>query len=137
MIPHAGRMCLLDEVLEWGEDYVLCQTRSHLLDHNPLRCSSGLSALQGIEYGMQSMAVHGGLLAREKNQQAPPGFAAALRGVSLNTEWLHQYKEPLQVSAKALVIDAGSYIYQFELRCEQQILVHGRATIISQLGRTT
>ena len=126
-------MCLLDEVLEWEEDYVLCQTRSHLLDNNPLRCDSGLSAIQGIEYGMQSMAVHGGLLARKKNETAPAGFAAALRKISLNVEWLHIYDEPLHVSSRALVLDAGSYIYEFKVACERQTLLQGRATIMSQL----
>jgi len=133
LIPHAEAMCLLDEILEWDENYVLCQTRSHLLNDNPLRCEAGLSAIQGIEYGMQSMAVHGGLLAREKNESAPPGFAAALRQIQCNVEWLHVYDQPLQVSSRALVLDAGSYIYQFDIKCEQQTLLQGRATIMSQL----
>ena len=137
IIPHAGSMCVLDEVLEWNENSVLCQTRSHLLSDNPLRCKAGLSAIQGIEYGMQSMAVHGGLLARQKNETAPPGFAAALRDIRLNTEWLHDIDAALLVSAKALVIDAGSYIYQFEIKDNERILVQGRATIMSQLGSKT
>lgn len=133
MIPHAGSMCLLDEVLDWDDEYVLCQTRSHLLPDNPLRCENGLSALQGIEYGMQSMAVHGGLLASKNNEKSGPGYAAALRQVTLNVEWLHEFNDPLQISAKALVLDAGSYIYQFEVKCNEQSLIQGRATIVSQL----
>ena len=132
LIPHAGSMCLLDEVLEWDDEHILCQTRSHLLEDNPLRCDAGLSALQGIEYGMQSMAVHGGLLASKDNKTAPPGFAAALRKITLQVEWLHNINEPLLVSAKSLVLDAGSCIYEFEVKCSKQSLLQGRATIMSQ-----
>ena len=58
MIPHAGRMCLLDEVVQWNAATIRCISRSHRDGSNPLRADSQLPALCGIEYAAQAMAVN-------------------------------------------------------------------------------
>ena len=65
LIPHAGSMCLLEQVVSWDQQGVVCSTQSHKSLANPLRSSDQLSAVHAVEYGAQAVAVHGGLLAHE------------------------------------------------------------------------
>ena len=89
-IPHHGRMCLLDEVIEWDAQHIRCRSGTHrALDH-PLRAHGRLGAACGIEYAAQAMAVHGalagGALAGAGIGAARPaaGFLASLRKVRLH-----------------------------------------------------
>ena len=59
LIPHTGSMCLLDGVLERDTQRIRCVSSSHRDTDNPLRSGDELSALCGIEYAAQVMAVHG------------------------------------------------------------------------------
>ena len=61
-IPHAGRMVLLDEVVEWDEEHIVCRSSSHQDRANPLYLAGQLSSVCAIEYAAQAMAVHGSLL---------------------------------------------------------------------------
>ena len=35
-IPHQGRMCLLDEVIEWDPHRIRCRTDTHRAPDNPV-----------------------------------------------------------------------------------------------------
>jgi predicted hotdog family 3-hydroxylacyl-ACP dehydratase len=60
-IPHHGRMCLLDEVLEWDAQHIRCRSGTHRQPDHPLRSQGRLGAACGIEYAAQAMAAHGAL----------------------------------------------------------------------------
>ena len=49
-VPHQGRMCLLDSVLQASENGLLCAAGSHRDPGNPLRQQGRLGAACGIEY---------------------------------------------------------------------------------------
>lgn len=132
LIPHAGSMCLLDEVLEWDDEGIRCQSRSHRLSDNPLRCAQGLSSLQGLEYGAQAMAVHGGLLASARGEQVPPGYLAAIRQVELGVDWLHDIDAPLEVEARRLAGEGGQFIYQIRVMIGDRLLVQARVTVMAR-----
>ena len=132
LIPHSGSMCLLDDVLEWNDETILCETRSHLLPDNPLRCEQGLSAIQGIEYGAQAMAVHGGLLAQREGKEISQGFLVAARNIDISIEWLDKIDGPLIVRARMIMHDDKHSIYEFELSANAQVLVKGRTTVMMQ-----
>lgn len=132
LIPHTGDMCLLDGVQVWDEQHIVCSSHSHLDQNNPLRCAQGLSSLQGVEYGAQAMAVHGGLLARAQGQKIPPGYLAALRQVELNVDWLHDIEAPLIVEASRLLGQGGQFIYQIRVLAQERLLLQGRATVMTQ-----
>src|SRR6202040_2886495 len=83
LIPHTGLMCLLDSVLKWDDQSIVCTTETHRDPTNPLRRDGRLSALHAFEYGAQAVAVHGGLRARSAGVTAPPGYLAALRDARL------------------------------------------------------
>jgi len=130
LIPHAGSMCLLDRVTSWDATQICCATGSHRRPGNPLRNEAGLSSLNGIEYGAQAIAVHGGLLARQQGATVAPGYLASLRNVELQVDWLHDIASPLRVEAHCLQGDRHHFIYEFRVFAEAQLLLAGRATIL-------
>jgi len=130
LVPHSGKMCLLERVLDWDEQSIRCETSSHLDMDNPLRRDGRLSSICGIEYAAQAMAIHGALL--DDNQESPSiGYLAALRSVKLEAESLHQEKE-LHITCRRLGGDANGFIYEFEVNGASTLLLSGRATVIKQ-----
>src|SRR5271154_4361802 len=83
-IPHRGRMCLLDEVLEWDAQHIRCRSGTHRAADHPLRSQGRLGVACGIEYAAQAMAVHGALAAGAMAARPEAGFLAGLRNVRLH-----------------------------------------------------
>jgi predicted hotdog family 3-hydroxylacyl-ACP dehydratase len=127
-IPHHGRMCLLDEVVEWNSERVRCRTGSHRLRDNPLRSQGRLSAAGGIEYAAQAMAVHGALTGGTGRPEA--GFLAGLRDVQLHVLRLDDIESDLICEARLVAGDGGTALYEFVLWTEAKRLVSGRATVV-------
>src|SRR5438445_13528887 len=98
LIPHSGTMCLLDSVLDWDDEFIVCSTNTHRYEANPLRRDERLSGLHALEYGAQSGAIHGGLRARAAAATAPPCSLDALRDAHLTLRRHHDLG-----SARALV----------------------------------
>ena len=133
LIPHAGSMCLLDEVLSWDEEQIQCLTNSHLDPNNPLRNQDGLSAIALVEYGAQAMAVHGGLVASRNGEHLDEGYLAALRDIRLKDRQVDNIASALIVEAKKIMAAQGNMIYEFSVRANDTMLVSGRATVVSNL----
>lgn len=129
LIPHAGAMCLLDGVLEWDDETIVCTTRSHRDAANPLRREGRLACVHLLEYGAQAMAVHGGLLARRHGGRIGAGFVAALHDVSLHRAFVDEVLEPLMVRAHKLAISSECLMYRFNVASGGQTLAAARATI--------
>ena len=130
LIPHQGTMSLLDEVLEWDAERILCATRSHQRPDNPLRRDGKLGAIHLCEYGAQAMAVHGGLLAREHGQIAKPGLLVSLRAVQIHAARVDDLDDPLLVEADKLLDGGSSWQYQFRVRHRDLLIVEGRAAVM-------
>src|ERR1041385_5814521 len=79
LIPHSDLMCLLDDVVQWDDRSIVCNTNTHRDPANPLRRGGHLAGVHAFEYGAQAAAVHGGLRARSAGMTAAPGYLAALR----------------------------------------------------------
>jgi len=60
-IPHSGPMVLLDRVVRWDSNSILCTTGSHRNPNNPLRVGGHLSSTQTIEYTAQAVSLHSAL----------------------------------------------------------------------------
>jgi predicted hotdog family 3-hydroxylacyl-ACP dehydratase len=130
LIPHAGRMCLLHEVLAWNNEHIHCRALSHADANNPLRSGDELLAPAGIEYAAQAMAVHGGLLAREAGATAAPGFLASARAVQFHRLRLDDLNGPLDVYAERQAGDETQLLYRFELRHAGTLVAEGRAAVV-------
>ena len=130
LIPHQGTMCLLDEVITWDGERIVCATRSHQRPDNPLRSNEILRAIHLCEYGAQAMAVHGGLLAREHGGPAKPGLLVSLRAVEIHAARIDDLADALTVEAVKLLDNGTSWQYQFRVRHGDTLLAEGRAAVM-------
>jgi len=137
-IPHHGRMCLLDEVIEWDAGHIRCRSSTHRRPDHPLRSKNRLGVACGIEYAAQSMAVHGALAGGAPAGPGPGagiirsevGFLAGLRDVQLHVARLDDLHADLIADAELIAGDHGSALYQFVLTSEARRLLSGRATVV-------
>ncbi|MBE0468951.1 MAG: hypothetical protein IBX55_05485 [Methyloprofundus sp.] len=127
LIPHAGSMMLIDQVDSWTDKQIHCSTQSHLASDNPLRLNNSLSVMHLIEYGAQSMAIHGGLLA----DKSSPGFLVAVRGAHFHIDSLDSISSALHIEASAeLKIENGA-VYAFRITDSHDLLLlDARATVV-------
>src|SRR5438067_12753332 len=128
--PHAGSMCVLDNVFDWNDESIVCVTNTHRDEANPLRRNGRLSALHAFEYGAQAAAIHGGLRARAAGATAPPCYLAALRDAHLHVTRLDDLALPLEVRAQRLFGDSGNTIYQCAISASGISVAEGRVTIM-------
>lgn len=130
LIPHSGTMCLLDQVINWDDESIVCSTSTHRDNANPLRRDGRLSALHALEYGAQAAAIHGGLRARAAGTTAPACYLAALRDAHLHVDRLDDLAAPLEVRAQRLFGHSGNTIYQCVISANRIPLAEGRVTIM-------
>ena len=135
LVPHGGAMCLWDEAIEWDATRILVRTQGHRDPAHPLRSGGRLRALHLCEYGAQAMAVHGGLLARDQGNLAPPGMLVALRGVALHCDRIDDLPGALECEAEALIAGGVAQQYRFTIRHGGTVLAEGRAAVMLQPER--
>ena len=132
LIPHAGQMCLLEKVIEWDDNRIVCSGDTHQNSDNPLRNDQGLPITALIEYGAQAMAIHGGIMAKKENRKIQSGYIATLRNVSITSVAdASRIKTSLRVEAIKKMSSGGNMIYTFTVDTDQQRLICGQATVIS------
>ena len=138
-IPHHGRMCLLDEVLEWDSRHVVCRTATHLDKTHPLRSRDltgreVLGAACGIEYASQAMALHGALAGGagggELTNRPEVGFLASVREIRLHVARLDDIDGDLTCEVAQVAGDGLTALYEFALRSNHAALLSGRATVV-------
>ena len=130
LIPHQGRMCLLDAVLACSVDSITCRAVSHRRADHPLRSGDTLLSPVAIEYAAQAMALHGALNAKP-GVQGRPGFLASARGVRLQVPRLDTVDGALIVQVDHLAGDERQAMYRFAVRDDAgRVLVDGRATVV-------
>lgn len=123
-------MCLLDAVVHWDEHSIHCISCSHRDANNPLRTERGLAAINGVEYGAQAMAVHGGLLAGGRVQ---PGYLASVRNVSIMSPLLDEMPGDLHIKANWLSGENGNFMYHFTIETENQDLLLSARALVAAL----
>jgi predicted hotdog family 3-hydroxylacyl-ACP dehydratase len=132
LIPHAGNMCLLDRVLEWDDESIVCTSETHRDPANPLRRDERLSALHAFEYAGQAAAVHGGLQARSAGVPAPAHYLAALRAAHLQVMRLDDIDSPLEIRARRVFGEARNAVYECQVSAGTVILADGRLTVMAR-----
>ncbi|MCP4286870.1 MAG: hypothetical protein GY792_20900 [Gammaproteobacteria bacterium] len=131
LIPHTGRMCLLDSVESWDEQRITCTARSHHSADNPLRSKSGLSAINALEYGAQAMALHGGLCAQKRGERISKGYIVAFREAEFYVERLDLAAQPLILEATRLIAADASQIYQIKVSATGFPIAQARISVIN------
>jgi predicted hotdog family 3-hydroxylacyl-ACP dehydratase len=129
LVPHAGAMCLLHEVLQADTHSIRARAVSHRDPANPLREGGVLPALCGVEYAAQAMAVHGSM---QNKNEIRSGMLASLRDVELAVERLDDIADDLVIEAHCLLNESGRLLYRFEVRANNRWLLQGRITVVTQ-----
>jgi predicted hotdog family 3-hydroxylacyl-ACP dehydratase len=129
MIPHAGRMCLLDAVERWSDAAICCISRSHRDADNPLRAGAELPALCGIEYAAQAMAVHGRLSAAVADRPRA-GYIVSVSDVVCRARRLDELDDDLVIEAERLADDGERALYRFALSSGGSEILRGKAAVV-------
>ena len=130
LVPHAGSMCLLQEVLHWDQTGIRCSTASHRDPRHPLRRAQGLAGLHLIEYCAQALALHRGLVSEAAGERAPPGWLVSMREFRLAVERLDLLKGPLIITARELVYFEGGTQYEASAVAEGRDIGGGRVSVV-------
>jgi predicted hotdog family 3-hydroxylacyl-ACP dehydratase len=145
-IPHHGRMCLLDEIIDWDARHIRCRTATHRAADNPLRSHDRLGTACGIEYAAQAMALHGALAGGAADRAANGavdalagglsrvGLLASVREVRLTVVRLDDIESDLICEVTHLAGDGLTALYEFALRDRDRSLLSGRASVILDAG---
>jgi predicted hotdog family 3-hydroxylacyl-ACP dehydratase len=128
-LPHAGSMCLLEQVLGHDRDSIRCATASHRDPCNPLRRDGILSAVHGVEYAAQAAAAHG-VLSHVLDGDSPL-LLGAVRDLEIRVARLDRLPAPLQVRAWLEARAGINAVYRFELSADERVCVRGRITLVS------
>jgi predicted hotdog family 3-hydroxylacyl-ACP dehydratase len=136
IIPHSGNMCLLDAVLECDTLHIRCTSSTHRNLDNPMRSGGEMSALCGIEYAAQAMAVHG-VMGGQLDKKPRAGYLASLRDVTCNTMRLDTLQDDLVIDAEKIMGDEARVIYQFTIHAAHSEIISGRATVVLDADKVT
>ncbi len=126
LIPHQGRMCLLDQVESWDSAGIRCTSAAHRDPLNPLRRQGRLTAICTVEFALQAMALHGALTA---GGPQPQGFVTSLRDVQVAEPVADHLTGPLRVEATLLAAESRGHIYRFTITAGGRPVVAGQAAI--------
>lgn len=131
-VPHAGRMCLLGQVLEAGPEALRCRADSHHAPDHPMRrADSVLGAACGVEYAAQAMALHGALRAKAEGRSRPGGgMLLSVRELALHAQRLDQAAGPLEIAVHGSADNVDHCLYRFELHGGGTPLLSGRAVVM-------
>jgi predicted hotdog family 3-hydroxylacyl-ACP dehydratase len=134
LLPHSGRMVMIDRVSHWDPDSIVCTSTRHLDPTNPLRGRRGLAAVCGLEFGAQAMAIHGSLVAARSavhSAGAPRfGMIIAANQLAWSSPLLDDAGDQLTIRAWRLFGSDNQIVYGFALDGRVAGLVTGRASVI-------
>lgn len=126
MVPHTGNMFLIDSVVDWNPNSIVCQGSCNNFNH-PLRRNGVLPTTAAIEYAAQATAVHGCLL--NGTRTSIPGFLAKLTNISLASDEIDNSENPLNIFAQLISRTEKGCIYKFEVRGTFHPIVSGQLMI--------
>lgn len=128
LIPHGPGMSLIDEIVEWDQQFLAARTLSHTLPDNPLRGNEGLHCIHLIEYAAQCMAVHAAL--NEGVGVGQPMVVGALKNVRLSDVGLSELSSTLVIQVHMIMAGNTGAIYDFSVEHIDAAVASGRVTLL-------
>jgi predicted hotdog family 3-hydroxylacyl-ACP dehydratase len=119
-------MSLLEAIEAHDDTKLRARATSHRAPGNPLRRGDVLPIAAAMEYGAQAAAAHGALA---EGGASPPGFLAAVRGVSFGADRLDDVAGALEVSAERIGGSEAGVLYAFSVKGDGRVLAEGRLTV--------
>lgn len=128
LLPHAGRMRLIERILACDDKRITCSTGSHRQADHPLAIDGVLSAVCGLEYGAQAMAIHGALGAGIRRPRR--GYIAAARDLQWSVPRLDTLDADLLIEAEQELALGNQVSYRFAIRTDDREIMRGRAQVV-------
>ncbi len=114
LLPHAGDMILLDEVLRYGDEDV--HTRLEVRSGGLFNQADGsLPAWVGIELMAQSVAAYAGCQARQAGEPVRLGFLLGSRNYQCNVDRFPAGSELRITAQRSLQDDNGMGVFECQL----------------------
>lgn len=113
LLPHAGDMILLDEVLAFDDDRV--QTRLRVRPGLLSDADGGLPAWAGVELMAQSVAAYAGCHARRAGEPVDLGFLLGTRRFTCNVERFPVGCDLRIEATRSLQDDSGMGVFECRL----------------------
>jgi predicted hotdog family 3-hydroxylacyl-ACP dehydratase len=104
LVPHRPPMLLLDRVLSYDGERVVCETV--LGPDSPFAEQGEVPAVVGIEYMAQTIAAHAGLEARARGEPPAIGFLLGTRAYSTSVDTFPNGSK-LTVTVEPEIVDGG------------------------------
>lgn len=86
VLPHEGRLLLLDELVEYGPDHVICAVTVRA-DTQFCEAGRGVPAWVGLEYMAQTMCAYSGIDEARAGQKPSIGLLLGSRRYLSEVEW--------------------------------------------------
>ena len=131
LVPHAGAMCLLDEVEDFDATRIVCLSMRHTFPDNPLRRDGRLSAVHAIEFAGQAAAVHGAL-AVPSLSGSRMGMLVSVRSCRLYVEALDAARDPLRIEVRLIATAQSLTSYEFAVSSANARLADGRLGVFME-----
>lgn len=114
LLPHAGDMILIDQVLAFDEEQI--RTRTHVRPSGLFnRADGSLPAWIGVELMAQSVAAYAGCQAREQGKTVQLGFLLGTRKFECNVEHFPAGSELTIHALRSLEDDNGMGVFECHL----------------------
>ncbi len=126
LIPHSGKMILLEKVIYRDAERIDCLMTISVQD--PFTNEYGnVPAYVGIEYMSQGVAAHSSLNKTDKTERGKIGFLLGSRKVELFVQEFFQ-KQELLISANLVLEQDGFGVFDCDIRNadDGELLVRGR-----------
>lgn len=127
LVPHRPPMLLLDRVLSYDGERVVCETV--LGPDSPFAEQGEVPAVVGIEYMAQTIAAGAGLSARDKGDQAGrTGFLLGCRNLSIAVDSF-QIGDRLTIEARRTWGENQIGSFACKVQRGSEVLVEGALTV--------
>lgn len=128
LLPHGSSMCLIDEVISFDENKILCKTFSQINPKNPLAVDGRLPLMAYLEYAAQAAGLHLGLSQNKSRSNAPTaGYVGTLKNIQFTS--FDPITEELYISANVLIKEDKNAIYHFVIKASTSVIVEGRISL--------
>lgn len=117
LLPHQGKMVLIDTIVSCDENFIVCKARSHQSQSNPLRNKTGLPISACLEYGAQALALHG-IMNRSGDTRLKQASIITIKKANWSHQWLHDIDRELIISAKLKTQLDTVAKYSFSIKTE-------------------
>ncbi|VAW40558.1 3-hydroxydecanoyl-[ACP] dehydratase [hydrothermal vent metagenome] len=127
LIPHSGKMSLLDRVVAYGEDWL---TTSVTICSNSMFCeNNAVPALVGIEYMAQTIAAFAGKNDKINNIEISIGLLIGARKYTTNVTHF-PVGTTLQINAQQIYLEEqGLGVFKCKITGDSGILVEANLNV--------